>query len=92
MKHGEATVTLVDGRQVSNYSDDWKIECEARSVLLMPSKQMRRDYLFGQVDERGKIVSRGVMQYRGEAACSLIQDAIWRIWRSQNNNRNQGND
>lgn len=50
---GERTVTLIDGRQVSNTSEEWRAECEARTVCMMPSKSARRMYVFGVEQKRG---------------------------------------
>lgn len=32
MRLGERMVQLVDGRKVSNYSEEWRLECHARDV------------------------------------------------------------
>jgi hypothetical protein len=38
-------VTLHDGRQVSNYSEEWRAECEARDVIDLPTLTQRRQYV-----------------------------------------------
>lgn len=53
--HGDAReVTLHDGRVVSSYSEDWRHHTEARSVLAMPSKLARNEYIAKVADHRGK--------------------------------------
>lgn len=46
-------VTLHDGREVSNTSREWREECEARYLLNLPSKDVRREYLLGVQKKRG---------------------------------------
>jgi hypothetical protein len=75
-------VALIDGRMVSNYSDDWRAECEARHVLAMPSKYERREYLRGS-EENGRVVKRGVFQVRGEAACLQLEAQVRKVWEAR---------
>lgn len=49
----ERMVTTHDGRQVSNYSEEWRLDCEARYVLNMPTKAERRHYLHKVEKKRG---------------------------------------
>jgi hypothetical protein len=72
-------VTLLDGTQVSNYSEEWRHECEARAILNMPHKGMRQDYLWGSLDERGK-PRGGVLQIRGEAEVRRLEATILSLW------------
>lgn len=51
---GERMVTLIDGREVSNYSEEWRHECEARHIARLPSKADRHAYL-AKVGERRKL-------------------------------------
>ena len=81
-KPRERSVALIDGRMVSNYSDDWRAECEARHVLAMPGKYERREYLRGR-EEAGKIVKRGVFQVRGEAACLQLEAQVRKLWEAR---------
>lgn len=66
-------VKLIDGRVVDSWSDEWRLECEARHVLAMPSVQARRDYL------------AGIQQRRGDKAYQELADLVRVIW--QHNRR-----
>ena len=46
-------VTLVGGRVVSSWSEEWRSECEARFVLTMPYLADRRNYLADIQKKRG---------------------------------------
>jgi hypothetical protein len=72
-------VTLLDGTQVSNYSEEWRHETEARAILNMPRKGMRQDYLWGSLDERGK-PRGGVLQIRGEDEVKRLEATILALW------------
>lgn len=67
---GEKSVTLVSGEVVSNYSDLWRHECEARAVLQMPNRAARRAYL----DKVGKIRGRDAM-----LALEATGRALWEL-------------
>lgn len=41
----ERLVAIHDGSVVSNYSEEWRLECEAKYVMAMPSRSSRLDYL-----------------------------------------------
>jgi hypothetical protein len=47
-------VTLHDGRQVDSSSEEWRLECEATTVLSWPSIPARRAYLARVEEKRGK--------------------------------------
>ena len=47
-------VTLIDGRQVSYRSEEWRAECEARHVARIPFRDERHGYLDGVEKNRGK--------------------------------------
>lgn len=49
----EKQVTLHDGRQVGDCSEEWRAECEARFVLSIPSRVDRYAYLAGVQTRRG---------------------------------------
>lgn len=93
---GERIVTLVDGSQVSNYSEDWRHECEARAVLAMPTLRQRRAYLYGETESvriNGKWVTklstRGIQQVRGMGEVKRLEatmTTIWRMKRASNDN------
>lgn len=68
MNPGERPVTLIDGREVSNYSEEWRAECEARTVCRMPNRFRRHEYM-NKVKER-----------RGDAAYSALWDLVLRVW------------
>ena len=75
-------VTLIDGSETCTWSEAWRAETEARHVLAMPGKYERREYLRGQ-EEAGKIVKRGVLQVRGEAACLQLEATVRKVWESR---------
>jgi hypothetical protein len=75
-------VTLIDGSETCTWSEAWRAETEARHVLAMPGKYERREYLRGQ-EEAGKIVKRGVLQVRGEAACLQLEAQVRKVWESR---------
>lgn len=89
-KPGERMVTLHDGRVVSNYSEEWRHETEASTILGWPSKRQRQVYLWG-IEEwhtnNGKrwkkVVQKGVIHHRGEAACRRLEETILSIWRAR---------
>lgn len=74
-----ATVTLIDGRQVASDSEEWRHECEARTVIAMPTAAERRAYLRGTLDERGEL-GGGVLQRRGPDAVKRLEATIKAIW------------
>lgn len=68
-------VTLIDGSVVCNYCPAFRLECEARTVLAMPTREQRREYLHG-ITEGGRVVKKGVLHVRGEEACRELEAAI----------------
>lgn len=67
------TVVLLDGREVSSYSDEWRIETrdrelEAREILKLPTRDGRKH----AVERYG---SR-----RGDEARRRLEDVIRRLW------------
>jgi hypothetical protein len=74
-------VTLHDGRQVLSDSEEYRHECEARTVIAMRGQVARRAYLRGKLDDNGTIRG-GVLQKRGEAACERLEHTIKQIWYS----------
>ena len=74
-------VTLIDGRQVSDDSEEWRHECEARAIIKMPLLSQRRAYLYGKRDEHGEPYG-GILQQRGQAAVERLEETIKRIWYS----------
>lgn len=57
-KKREAMVKLIDGRQVSSSSEQWRHECEARAILDMNGQTTRRKYLERIELRRGKAERR----------------------------------
>lgn len=53
-------VTLRDGRRVSNVSEEWRAECEARYVANMPNRAARQHYLGLVQGARGIEVRRAL--------------------------------
>ena len=92
-KPGERMVTLHDGTEVSNYSEEWRHETEARTILGWPKKRQRQDYLYGQLDRFGKPAG-GVLQKRGQEAVTRLERTILALWELQrkaaNDNRPKG--
>lgn len=64
------TATLIDGTQVDSTSEAWRAECEARHVLLMPTKLARLEYL-GRVEKR-----------RGAESRAALEAAVMGLWRA----------
>lgn len=67
----ERMVELHDGRRVSNYSEEWRAECEARAVLRMPTKMHRRGYLLR------------VKEKRGQAAANALERHVMKLWEAE---------
>lgn len=72
-------VALHDGRHVQNDSEEWRHECEARTIIAMPTVGQRRAYLRGTLDDKG-VHRNGVLQKRGEAAVQRLEATIKAIW------------
>lgn len=68
---GARVVALADGTQVSNYSEAWRIECEARSVLRIRTLEARQDRL------------RLIEKKRGKRAADQIKDAMLAVWNAR---------
>lgn len=49
-----STVWLIDGRAVSDTSEDWRHECEARAIAALPTLEERRAWLESLEKKRGK--------------------------------------
>lgn len=72
-------VTLVDGQEVCTWCEEWRHECEARTILSMPTLRQRRAYLYGTPDHKG-VVKRGIQQLRGEAAVKRLETTMMALW------------
>ena len=86
---GEHLVALIDGRMVSNYSDEWRHECEARAILAMPGLRQRRAFLYGETEHvriNGKWIEkrtcRGIEQVRGKDAVKRLEATMTAIWKA----------
>lgn len=66
------SVTLLDGRQVDSASEDWRHECEARSIAERPSLAERRMYL-GEVEKS-----------RGKAEADRLRATMTKLWEARN--------
>lgn len=73
----EATSELT-GQTVSTWSEEWRIETEARTVLKM-SKQERDVFFNGRKDENGRTIDRGVVGIRGPKAVEDIKAMVERL-------------
>lgn len=64
-------VTLRDGRIVCSSCDDWRLECEARHVIAMPTLKARRQYLIK------------ILENRGEKETQRLENEIRQQWEKQ---------
>lgn len=71
MSKKERLVTLIDGSQVSTNSEEWRHECEARSVCRMPGKLARRNYL------------AKVQEIRGLDERRALEKTIRKVWEAE---------
>lgn len=78
----DQVVKLIDGTTVCTYCESHRAECEARHILSIPDKVARREYLRGR-EEAGKVVKRGILQVRGEAACLELEALVRRVWEAR---------
>jgi len=72
------TISKLTGQPVSTWSEEWRIETEARSVLKM-SKEERNTFFNGRKDENGKSIDRGVISIRGLKAAEAIKATMERL-------------
>lgn len=86
-------VTLVDGRQVSSSSEEWRHECMARWLLSL-DKPKRLEILYGKwVDEYrpGKRPTQvrkwGIEQRQGREVVEALKDTMMTIWNSRRRRR-----
>lgn len=71
------------GEPVSTWSEEWRIETEARTVLKM-SKEQRDVFFNGRKDENGKTIDRGVIGIRGLKAAEEIKATMERLQEAHN--------
>jgi hypothetical protein len=65
------TISELTGQPVDTWSEEWRIETEARTVLKM-SKQERDVFFNGRKDENGKTIGRGLSGIRGTKAAEVM--------------------
>lgn len=75
-------ITLLDGAITCTYSEAWRHECEARTILNMTPLAARRAYLYGTLDRWGKL-SGGVDKKRGPVALKQLEDTMVLLWRKR---------
>ena len=66
------------GQPVNTWSEEWRIETEARTLLKM-SKEQRDAFFNGRKDADGKTVDRGVIGIRGVKAAEEIRATMERL-------------
>jgi hypothetical protein len=71
-------ISELTGQPVSTWSEEWRIETEARAILNM-SKQERDVFFSGRKDENGKTVDRGLVGVRGSQAAEKIMETARRL-------------
>lgn len=69
--HGAVIVTLHDGSTVSSYSEQWRNECEALSVLSLRSLPKRQETL------------ANVEKFRGVKAADELRGRMLAIWNAR---------
>ena len=67
-------ISELTGEPVSTWSEEWRIETEARTVLKM-SKEQRDVFFNGRKDENGKTIDRGVIGIKIARGC--LDDPKW---------------
>jgi hypothetical protein len=55
-------VTLIDGRVVSSWSEEWRAETEARAICNMPTLWDRQQFLIAAEKRRGKEAAEQLRQ------------------------------
>lgn len=84
---GERMVTLIDGREVSNYSEEWRHECEARMVCKMQGfthvdpKTGKQSRISGRSERNIHIHKVG--EKRGPEAAQKLRDLVFVIWNAE---------
>lgn len=79
---GKPRTTLVDGRDVCTWCEDWRHECEARQILSMPTLARRRAHLYGTKNEYRKPAG-GILQIRGEDELRRLEQTITALWQQR---------
>lgn len=77
--HADAVrVTLIDGTVVSNYSEAWRHECEARAILGVP-----------RLYDRQKMLER-IEKIRGKATVDKLRATMMIIWGKAQQDKSAG--
>jgi len=71
-------ISELTGQPVNTWSEEWRIETEARAILKM-SKEQRDTFFNGRKDENGKTVDRGVIGIRGLKSAEQIKATMERL-------------
>ncbi|MDF2687342.1 MAG: hypothetical protein K0Q80_307 [Microvirga sp.] len=71
-------ISELTGQSVNTWSEEWRIETEARTLLKM-SKEQRDAFFNGRKDADGKTVDRGVIGIRGVKAAEEIRATMERL-------------
>jgi hypothetical protein len=71
-------ISELTGEPVSTWSEEWRIETEARTLLKM-SKEQRDAFFNGRKDADGRFVDRGVINIRGAKAAEDIKAVMERL-------------
>ena len=71
-------ISELTGQPVNTWSEEWRIETEARTLLKM-SKQERDVFFNGRKDENGRSIDRGVVAIRGLKAAEEIKATMERL-------------
>jgi hypothetical protein len=71
-------ISELTGQPVSTWSEEWRIETEARTLLKM-SKEQRDAFFNGRKDADGKTMDRGVIAIRGPKAAEDIKATMERL-------------
>lgn len=78
----EQPVTLLDGTVVGSWSQEWLHECEALTVLRMPSKAARIAHLRGAIDPVTGDRKGGLVKKRGLESVEKLENTIMALWRA----------
>jgi hypothetical protein len=71
-------ISELTGQPVSTWSEEWRIETEARTLMKM-SKAERDAFFTGRKDADGKTIDRGVISIRGLKAAEEIKATMERL-------------
>jgi hypothetical protein len=77
-------ISELTGQPVSTWSEEWRIETEARTLLKM-SKAERDAFFNGRKDADGKTIDRGVIGIRGQKAAEEIKATMERLQEARAN-------